>query len=525
MSSFTFPKLSKESLELLDRKRKKRIALTFDEITLEDLPSSYHPNDVELRAYITRNICLKGCGIMSAAMDTVTEASMALAMAKMGGIGILHRNLSMEEQAEQVKWVRRKIHSGGMIDKPIVFHTEDNVSKIQHMVALNEWHFTSFPIVDKNGHLVGLMTRDEMDFVEEGNPPVENLMKKIDTIVTCPKGTTSEQAYSIMKEKKVKKLPVVDKDGCLKGMYVWGDVKGDQNKRDLFSLDSDGHFLVGAAVSFAPEDMVRIDLLVESGCKVLVLDSSHGACRPALDQMVRIRAKYGNKIDIIVGNIASYDSAMYLLEGEAKPDALKVGIGPGSICTTRSVTGHGIPQMTAVFNVWCAVRDYGEKTGYYCPVIADGGIRTSGDIIKVLAAGASSVMLGSILAGAEESPGLLVVKEGKRFKTIRGMGSRSAMEERSGSRTRYLREEGTEKVDELTVNQKQKMVPEGVEGLVELKGTTEKILSELCGGIQAGLAHSGANSVLSFQAKAKPWLQSTAGLIEGNPHNIYNMSY
>jgi len=243
------------------------------------------------------------------------------------------------------------------------------------------------------------------------------------------------------------------------------------------------------------------------------------------EQMNRIRAKYGEKVDIIVGNVASYESAMYLLEGDVKPDAIKVGIGPGSICTTRQVTGHGIPQMTAVYNVWRAIRDHGAKTGYYCPVIADGGIRCSGDIVKVLAVGASGIMLGSALAGSEESPGLMVVKDGKRFKTIRGMGSRSAMEERVGSRTRYLRESGSNKIEELSVKQKEKMIPEGVEGLVEFKGTAEKIMIELCGGVQSGLAHSGAKDILSFQAKAKPWEQSTAGVIEGNPHNIHNITY
>eukprot|EP01124_Arcella_intermedia_P002076 TRINITY_DN1113_c0_g1_i1.p1 TRINITY_DN1113_c0_g1~~TRINITY_DN1113_c0_g1_i1.p1 ORF type:complete len:533 (-),score=116.74 TRINITY_DN1113_c0_g1_i1:36-1634(-) len=522
---FTFPELSPQTIALLERKSSQFSAITFDEITLEDLPSDFHPNDVSLSSYITRNIALKGCGVMSAAMDTVTEAKMALAMAKMGGIGVLHRNLSIEEQAEQVKWVRRKIHSGGMIDKPIVFKPADRVSKIQNMITLNDWHFTSFPIVDDDGKLVGLMTRDEMEFIEEGNPTVNELMKKLETIVTCPEGTETEEAYKIMKQKRVKKLPIVSREGHLKGMYVWGDVKGDQNKRDLFSLDDDGHFLVAAAVSFSLEDMARIDRLVENGCKVIVLDSSHGACLPAKEQMTRIRAKYGNKVDIIVGNVASYDSAMYLLQGDAKPDGIKVGIGPGSICTTRQVTGHGIPQVTAVFNVWKAIRDHGKETGYYCPVIADGGLKNSGDIVKVFSCGASAVMLGSMLAGSEESPGLTVVKDGKRYKTIRGMGSRSAMEERSGSRSRYLRDKGTEKSETITVQQKQKMVPEGVEGLVEFKGTVEKIMTELSGGIQSGLAHSGANSILMFQKKAKIWEQSTSGIVEGNPHNVFNVTY
>jgi len=308
-------------------------------------------------------------------------------------------------------------------------------------------------------------------------------------------------------------------------MYVWGDVKRDIHKKQFFSLDKDGHFLVSAAVSFSPDDMTRVDRLVEAGCKVIVLDSSHGACTPAREQLSRIKSKYDQKVDVIVGNIASYQSAMYLLENQHKPDALKVGIGPGSICTTRSVTGHGIPQITAVYNVWRAVRDYGSKTGYYCPIIADGGIRSSGDIVKIFAAGASAIMLGSLLAGAEESPGIVVVNEGKRYKTIRGMGSRSAMEERSGSRTRYSRDTGTDKTDDITENQKQKMVPEGVEGLVQFKGPVDKILLEIYGGVQSGLAHSGASTIHSFQAKVKPWLQSTAGLIEGNPHNLYSVSY
>jgi len=271
--------------------------------------------------------------------------------------------------------------------------------------------------------------------------------------------------------------------------------------------------------------MIRVDRLVEAGCKVIVLDSSHGACAPAREQLTRIKSKYGDKLDVIVGNIASYESAMYLLESQYRPDALKVGIGPGSICTTRSVTGHGIPQMTAVYSVWRAIRHYAAKTGYVCPVIADGGIRSSGDIVKVFSVGASAVMLGSVLAGAEESPGLVVVNDGKRYKTIRGMGSRSAMEERSGSRTRYGRNKGTEKSEDLTENQKQKMVPEGVEGLVQYKGPVDRIINELYGGVQSGLAHSGANSITAFQAKVKPWLQSTAGVIEGNPHNIHSISY
>jgi IMP dehydrogenase len=360
-----------------------------------------------------------------------------------------------------------------------------------------------------------------MDFVEGTNPTLDQLMKPRSQIVTAEEGTDSERAYQIMKEQKVKKLPIVDKHEKFVGLYIWTDVKKDKKKRDWFSLDDEGHFLVGAAIGLGPNDMTRAELLVESGCKVLVLDSSHGACKPAKEQIRRLREKFGDSVELIVGNIASYASAAYLLTGEYLPDALKVGIGPGSICTTRAVTGHGVPQATAIYEVWRAVKDHGEKTGYYIPIIADGGIRTSGDIVKCFAVGASSVMLGSALAGTEESPGKSVEIRGKRYKTIRGMGARSAMEERSGSRGRYHRQEDQKHAsEELTNEQKEKMVPEGVEGLVEYKGSLEKVMFEFLGGIGAGMAHTGAATIPEFQRRASIWLQSFAGVAEGKPHDI-----
>jgi IMP dehydrogenase len=457
-------------------------------------------------------------------MDTVTEAEMALAMAKMGGMGIIHRNLDAETQAAMVTWVRRKIHYGGMIDKPITFKQSDRFSTLQREIQTKGWTFTSFPVVDDNDKLIGLLTRDDMDFVEGSNPTLGELMKTRAQIVTTHEGTTTIEAYNIMKKQKVKKLPVVSASEVLVGMYVWNDVKRDQKKRDSFSLDSDGHFLVGAAIGLGKDDIPRSELLVQHGCKVLVLDSSHGACKPARDQVQRLREKFGDKIEIVVGNIASYDSAKYLLEADHKPDALKVGIGPGSICTTRSVTGHGIPQVTAIYEVHRAIQEYGAKTGYYVPIIADGGVRTSGDIVKCFAVGASAIMLGSVFAGTDESPGQVIISGGKRFKPIRGMGSRSAMEERSGSRVRYYRQDEKQHVAEsLTDEQKQKVVPEGVEGVVEYKGSVEKVMNELIGGVQAGLAHSGGGDVASFQSKATLWMQSFAGLAEGNPHNVHNI--
>mmetsp|Transcript_26735 Transcript_26735/g.41684 ORF Transcript_26735/g.41684 Transcript_26735/m.41684 type:complete len:488 (-) Transcript_26735:401-1864(-) len=443
-------RLGNATTTLMDCMDKQGQALTFDEVTLEDKPSDVHPNDVNLRTFVTRNISLKGCGILSAAMDTVTERDLALALAKMGGMGILHRNLSAEEQCSMVSWVRKKIHYGGMIEQPVSFREDQRFSDMEGHIDRKRYTFTSFPIVNDKGVLVGLMTRDEMDFAEAKNPLIKDIMKQMNTIVTAPGGTTTEEAYNIMREKRVKKLPIISEDGVLQGLYVWNDVRRDEQKRSNFSLDNDGHFLVGAAIGLGESDMERVNMLVNSGCKVLVIDTSHGACSPAKQQIERIRKAHGNNVDIIVGNIASYDSAAYLLKGEFRPDSLKVGIGPGSICTTRQVTGHGVPQLTAIYQVWKAVQDYGDVNGYYVPIIADGGIRTSGDIVKCLAGGASAVMLGSVFASCEESPGETVLKGGKAFKTIRGMGSRSAMEARSGSRGRYHRQGQDHAADNLT---------------------------------------------------------------------------
>eukprot|EP01114_Cavostelium_apophysatum_P019464 TRINITY_DN6285_c1_g1_i2.p1 TRINITY_DN6285_c1_g1~~TRINITY_DN6285_c1_g1_i2.p1 ORF type:complete len:702 (+),score=156.40 TRINITY_DN6285_c1_g1_i2:23-2128(+) len=517
--------LSQCIIDLLDSKRSQRQALAFDEITLEDRPSDFHPTDVNLHTFVTRNIVLKGCGIMSAAMDTVTERELALAMAKVGGIGILHRNLDPQTQSNMVRWVRRKIHYGGMIDQPITFGPEVRYSALQKEVSQNGYTFTSFPIVDQQGKLLGLLTRDCMDFVEESNPTLSEMMLPRNDVITAPIGTDFEQAYKLMKKHKIKKLLIVDTEDHLKGIFVWGDVKQDQRKRDLFSLDEEGHFLVGAAIGLGNEDIERAEMLVSNGCRLLVLDSSHGACKPAKDQIRKIREKFGNRVEILVGNIASYAAAEYLLKGPHKPDGLKVGIGPGSICTTRTVTGHGIPQVTAIYEVWRAVRDHGKDTGYYVPIVADGGIRSSGDIVKCLAVGASGLMMGNIFAGTDESPGKVVTSGGKRYKQIRGMGSRSAMEERSGSRVRYSREEKAHKTEELTSQQKQKLVPEGVEGLTEYRGSVEKVMTELLGGIQSGLAHSGADNVPDFRINANIWVQSFAGVAEGNPHNLISIHH
>jgi IMP dehydrogenase len=511
--------LSPDIVDMLEARTRDRVAVTFDELTLEDKPSSVHPNDVVHRTFITARIRVR-TGILSAPMDTVTEPEMALAMAKMGGVGIIHRNVDTSTQVGMVKWVRSKIFSGGMIDRPICFQPDQTFADVQDSIQSNGWTFTSFPVTEAGtGRLLGLLTRDEMDFVENDNPRLDKIMKPITAIVSAPVGTSTDEAYRLMTSRHVKKLPIVDDAGAIAGMYVWGDVRDDQRKRATFSLDEDGHFLVGAAIGLAPSDVDRARQLVEAGCRLIVMDSSHGACQPAVDILSAIKAEHGHRVQIILGNIASYESAMFLLRQKHIPDALRVGVGCGSICTTRIVTGHGVPQVTAVFNVWRAVRD----SGLAVPVIADGGIRSSGDIVKALAVGASAVMLGSVLAGTDEAPGRVVQYQGKKFKQIRGMGSRAAMAERSGSRARYSRDDAAGMTERLTVAQKEKMVPEGVEGLVELKGSVEKVVSELCGGISSGLAHSGAQTIVDFQQKASAWIQGQAGITEGKPHSLHDI--
>ena len=486
-------------------------AFTFNDITLADIPSNIIPTDACITANVTRDIQIKK-PIISAAMDTVTEAEMAVAMAKNGCLGVLHRNLTIEEQVKQLMWVRRQVHNGGKIERPITFLDTDTVADLQHSIRISNWRFTSFPIVDITGILVGMVTKDELSFVDATNPTLKEIMKPIDHLVTAPESTDPDTAFGIMIEKRVKKLPLVDIDGKLLGMYVWADVRRDKETRSEFSLDRDGRLLVAGAVG--PTDYKRVDALITAGCQILVIDCSHGACKSVLDILSYIRK---NNVAVIAGNIASYDSARYLLESETPPDALKVGIGPGTICTTRRVTGHGVPQVTAISEVRRACKDLQMSI----PIIADGGITCSGDIVKALAGGANCVMLGGMLAGTDESPGDIITRDNKKYKNYRGMGSRAAMSERSGSRDRYFKGANIDRTGErVTVQQAQKITPEGIEAVVEYKGPVGVILEELCGGVCSGMAHSNARTIGELQTNAVIWEQTMSGYVEGNPHNV-----
>lgn len=496
--------------DIMKLNKKNKVALTFDDITLEDKPSLYHPNDVNLDTFVTRNIKIKGC-ILSAAMDTVTEEKMALAMAKVGGLGIIHRNLDINKQVNMITWVRKQIHYKGMISEPVCFDPCTTIRDVKKEIKNNDYTFTSFPVIDINKKLVGLLACNDMDFCESLDTPIATIMKQRNDVMTCNKDLNIEQVYELMLSKKIKKLPVVDENDILLGLYVWNDICDNQKQKNSFSLDSEGHFLVGGAIGSGNDELLRAKELVKAGCKILVIDTSHGACLAIKTQLINLKKMFTN-IDIIVGNVASYESAKYLLDNsEYFPDAIKVGIGPGSICTTRQVTGHGVPQVTAIYEVYKAVKEFEEKTGIYIPIIADGGIRYSGDIVKCFAMGASSVMLGSVLGSTTESPGQLIIKNNKKYKSIRGMGSRSAMNDKynEGSKLRYFSQT--------------KFVPEGIAGLVEYKGPINKVISELYGGIRAGLSHSGSNNIIDFQKKVTIWTQTNAGIIESNPHNIENI--
>ncbi len=510
---------------LVAQSNEKMTALTFDDVTLRDLPSDVHPNDVNVNTWLTPRICLKNGGILSAAMDTVTGVDMAVAMAKNGGLGIIHRNNTPEEQVAMVSAARRQIHYRGMVRDPVTVSPHDTLAHLQARVSKHGWSFTSFPVVDSLGECVGLITRHTCKMADpNNNPTMKDIMIASNDVrfrATHAK-TTPEDAYRQMRQWGVNKLPVVNKEKKLQGLYVYNDVAHDQANRPQYSIDDEGHFLVGAAIGLGEADFARARLLVEqAGCKVLVLDSSHGACNEAVKQLYRLRRAFGQRVDLIVGNVASYEGAKYLLQQrDALPDVLKVGIGPGSICTTRRVTGHGVPQLTAIAEVWRAMRECYEEKVIPRPiaVIADGGIRYAGDIVKAYAFGASAVMIGGKLAGTAESLGEVVWRKGTRYKRVRGMASREALEEQQGSRQRYKLANANQTM--LTSTQKQKVVPEGVTGLIPYTGTVAFMLQQWKGGLRSGFGHTGAKTMKMFKEKAAPWRQTAVGLAEGHPHDI-----
>jgi IMP dehydrogenase len=481
-----------ERLLALEEKFAKE-GLTFDDVLLVPAESAVLPNDVSTGTRLTRSIEL-ATPIVSAAMDTVTEARLAIALAREGGIGILHRNLSIAEQAAEVDKVKRS--ESGMIVEPVTLPPDAPVALALELMA--RYRISGVPIVEEGGRLAGILTNRDLRFETDTSQPVSALMTSRD-LVTAPVGTTIEQAEEILHRHKVEKLPVVDADGILKGLITVKDIQ----KRIEFpqaTKDERGRLRVGAAVGVGPDALERAGALVEEEADVLVVDTAHGHAAGVLEMVRRIKSEWD--VDVIAGNVSTAEATEALLEAGA--DAVKVGQGPGSICTTRVVAGVGVPQVTAVYDAARVAERHD------APVVADGGITSSGDIAKAIAAGADAVMLGSLLAGTDESPGDVVLAQGERFKEYRGMGSLGAMRARSFSKDRYFQGD-VEDVDRL--------VPEGIEGRVPYKGPLAPILHQLVGGVRQAMGYCGAATIEELK-RARFVRITGAGLRESHPHDV-----
>ncbi|MBQ8565078.1 MAG: IMP dehydrogenase [Bacteroidaceae bacterium] len=466
--------------------------LTFDDVLLIPAYSEVLPRNVELATKFSRNIKLN-VPIVSAAMDTVTEAKLAIAIAREGGIGVIHKNMPIAEQARQVHAVKRA--ENGMIYDPVTITRGSTVADA--LAMMKEYHIGGIPVVDEEGKLVGIVTNRDLRFERNLNSLVDDVMTK-DNLVTTTQSTDLHEAAEILQKYKIEKLPVVDKDNHLIGLVTYKDITKAKDK-PYACKDELGRLRVAAGVGVTGDSMDRVDALVAAGVDAIVIDTAHGHSKGVVGVLKAVKAKYPN-LDVVVGNIATGEAAKYLVEAGA--DGVKVGIGPGSICTTRVIAGVGVPQLSAVYDVAKAL----EGTGV--PLIADGGIRYSGDIVKALAAGAYSVMLGGMLAGVEESPGETIIYNGRKFKSYRGMGSLEAMEK--GSKDRYFQ------ADE---NDAKKLVPEGIAARVPYKGSLYEVVYQMIGGLRAGMGYCGAQNIDELH-KAKFTRITNAGVAESHPHDV-----
>jgi len=465
--------------------------LTFDDVLLLPAASNVLPSQVDTSTRITKRIQLN-IPVVSAGMDTVTEARMAIAIAREGGIGVIHKNLSIEDQAGEVDKVKRS--ESGIIVDPIFLSPEHRISDALELMA--RYHISGVPIVDKDHKLVGILTNRDLKFEENFDQPIGAVMTK-DNLVTAPENTTLEEAKRILHKHRIEKLPLVDANYRLKGLITIKDI---EKARQYPNSAKDGHgrLRVAAAVGVGPDVMERASALVKAGVDALVIDTAHGHSKRVVETTTLLKQEFGSKVDIVSGNIATAEAAEALIAAGA--DAIKVGIGPGSICTTRVISGVGVPQLTAVWD--CA--QVAKK--YEVPVIADGGIRYSGDIVKALAVGADAVMLGSIMAGTEEAPGEIEIYQGRSYKVYRGMGSIGAM--KAGSKDRYFQEDSS------------KLVPEGVEGRVPFKGSVAETVFQLIGGLRSGMGYCGAPDIKTLQESARFVRVTPAGMSESHPHSV-----
>lgn len=471
--------------------------LTYDDVTLVTQYADFLPDDASLETNLTSRIMMK-IPFISAAMDTVTEAPMAIAMALAGGIGVIHKNLEEDEQAAEVAKVKN--HLNGLIASPVCFHENDDISFLRSEKKRMGLKFNGFPVLDSDDKLVGMITSSDMRFAPMNAMKLKDVMQVAP--ITASPSTSVKKAYELMRTAKVGKLPLVDKSGRVVGLYSFTDVQRlVENKSPTFNCDDKYRLRVSASVSGGKGDIQRVEKLAEAGVDVVVVDSAHGHSKGIMD-MTKYIVKHFPKIDVIAGNIATGEAALALAKCGAH--AVKVGIGPGSICTTRVVCGVGIPQLTAVYNAAKALRGTGVS------VIADGGIKLSGDVPKALAAGADSVMLGSVLAGTEESPGEKIYSNGRQYVVYRGMGSMAALKNGKGSRARYFQDNEAD----------EDLVPQGIEGMVPYSGHVKSIMTQFAGGLRASLGYCGARSIAELKKIGKFYRITTAGLKEARPHDI-----
>jgi IMP dehydrogenase len=467
-------------------------ALTFDDVLLVPSYSEVLPREVDITSQLTRNIRLNA-PIVSAAMDTVTESTLAIAIAREGGIGVIHKNMSIEEQAKQVKTVKRA--ENGMIYDPITIRPNANVGDA--IALMKEYKIGGIPVVDGQHKLVGIVTNRDLRFEQEAGRPIREIMTR-ENLVTTSQQTTLEMAADILQNYKIEKLPVVDDNYKLIGLITYKDITKAKDRPNACK-DTMGRLRVAAAVGITNDTIERIESLVKSDVDAVVIDTAHGHSRRVIETLKKAKKKFSN-LDIIVGNIATAEAAVALVKAGA--DGVKVGIGPGSICTTRVIAGVGVPQLSAIFNVSGAIKDSG------VPVIADGGIRYSGDIVKAIAAGASSIMAGSLFAGVEESPGETIIYNGRKYKSYRGMGSIEAMQQGSGDR--YFQDSE----DDIL-----KLVPEGIVAQVPFKGSLSEVVYQMIGGLRAGMGYCGAGNISELM-DAKFVRVTSSGITESHPHDV-----
>ncbi len=468
--------------------------LTYDDVLLVPSYSEILPREVSTQSKFSKNIVLN-TPVVSAAMDTVTESEMAIAIAREGGIGVIHKNMSIADQARHVRKVKRS--ESGMIQDPVILSKTATVGDALRLMAENK--IGGIPVVDEHGKLAGIVTNRDLRFEKDSSKPIVEVMTAKD-IITTDKPNDLVAAEGILQQFKIEKLPVVDKDGKLIGLITYKDIiklkKYPNSCKDKF-----GRLRVAAAVGVTHDTMERVEALVQAGVDAVVIDTAHGHSKGVLEMLKKVKAAFGSKIDVIVGNIATADAANMLIEAGA--DAVKVGIGPGSICTTRVIAGVGVPQLTAVMDVAHGITDKS------IPVIADGGIRFTGDIVKALAGGAHCVMIGSMLAGTEESPGDTIIYEGRKFKSYRGMGSVEAMQQ--GSKDRYFQDAE----DDI-----KKLVPEGISGRVPFKGAVQEVIYQVIGGLRAGMGYCGAANLEKLR-QARFTRITNAGMKESHPHDVF----